>query len=970
MPSWGHARGSRTHNNDRRSAARWLPLSKLKERRTTKSTRAPCTFRVLYWEGSFKDGITFQDTPYVCRECDGVVDVGKHHLDFMQTSLRMLAKEGTGTGFRPGAEEFTCLSPRMVIHFKLEGFMAYLVRKRKKVLTEGNVLALPIRVFNGNVDADVGEAGVDVVPFPSSDNSADAVTEWLQDYGHKVHNAAKKTGGQAALVVAHPGGVEANCCGCRVPYFAHKQNVKITQVVILVSSTGEFKGGLLERFENALMGSSRCIIGPIRLSLPCCRANMALCELFMAHDRGELLPMLQDINAVGEKEYSTWIRLLRSALYTLGAADLEMEEKTRWITRLKEAVAGKECPPEPQPSRQHEPGKPAQAPVTPAEAWHKLALAFQDGLLPADPALESYQSRRWRFAAEPHVLVAALDMLSQRSESSWEGLFTLLEKETAATTRGMTPDDVIQFSLAALQKHGFDRRQGHLDTIPSYMWELPCAEAVEIAKLLHGRPAGSIRDPWNWLDAGAKSKVEKQHKRKDFRLWRAGAIPGRGRLAPKKVQAKPSPPACPPPARLWAGTDVVKDRTAAQASPMEGRWRSEDAEWEAVEEEWRSQELAAELEEVEVEVEEWDVAEGPEAGWDGESWTECGRSGESSQAVSSAQDRETWWSEGASSAGEHSGQRTEHAHFPASELEASTPQSGWSQLSGKRKAADLTLLQPSKAKSRGVEQVGAAEVPAAPGNVRVIPWNNGAPLQSAKHPASAKVPPRVSLQKSPDPQKELSGPPASSGARPTPAPEAPRPPAKAASSPSPVTPSPFEALQAAGAKGPPGRRPVSGTDRPRSPPRQIEADRSRSRDSRLMGSESLGAKDVAPKEPAASWDAGPTASASAPVRPPAPTPLASQSSKAAPQRVPPRRPSQDPPEAPWRESLEPPPLQTPKVPLSPPIRESDPTKEPSQEALRSLVAKAEQVRQEELRLQTLLPGQDLRPLLNVPPPPR
>jgi hypothetical protein len=50
-----------------------------------------------------------------------------------------------------------------------------------------------------------------------------------------------------------------------------------------------------------------CHVGPLRLAVPSAnRAYAALGDLFMCHDREMLLPIIEDLRLLGEREYRDW----------------------------------------------------------------------------------------------------------------------------------------------------------------------------------------------------------------------------------------------------------------------------------------------------------------------------------------------------------------------------------------------------------------------------------------------------------------------------------------------------------------------------------------------------------------------------------------------------------------------------------------------------------------------------------------
>jgi len=322
------------------------------------------TYHVVYWEaGEDGTGITLAAErssgsrgrrpgapASLCKECDGVSDATRFDLDAMHSSVRMLAKEGPG--FRAEVEEFVCASPQLAIEYSLQRFNAYNGTRKKKVLTETVVLALPLLVHGGRVPSQ--EAGVNVTPLRSRGEAGDgdaaaAACDWLRGYASRVRSAASAEEGVSALAVVHPGGVEVSGFGVTDPFFAHAPQRPITRIVLLVAGPKGFGGEVaLGRLEAALLGGERgqgaggdgagCHVGPFRLSVPARRPNAALGDLLMCHDRGMLLPLLEDMRHVGAEEYASWVQMLRGALFGLGASKLEMVQKQSLLGALEASM--------------------------------------------------------------------------------------------------------------------------------------------------------------------------------------------------------------------------------------------------------------------------------------------------------------------------------------------------------------------------------------------------------------------------------------------------------------------------------------------------------------------------------------------------------------------------------------------------------------------------------------------------------
>eukprot|EP00435_Cladocopium_sp_Y103_P036326 s630_g9.t1 len=96
--------------------------------------------------------------PRLCLECDGVVEAWKRSLDLVHCCMRMTAKEGRA--FRPEVLHLAALSPQTAISYTVESFRLYNKKRRKNVLTESTVLAVPVHVMEGHVSPH--ESGVAV----------------------------------------------------------------------------------------------------------------------------------------------------------------------------------------------------------------------------------------------------------------------------------------------------------------------------------------------------------------------------------------------------------------------------------------------------------------------------------------------------------------------------------------------------------------------------------------------------------------------------------------------------------------------------------------------------------------------------------------------------------------------------------------------------------------------------------------
>ena len=184
--------------------------------------------------------------------------------------------------------------------------------------------------------------------FSNSDGSEglDAAGRFLWNYGRDIHAKAAKSNGVAALVTPHALGTPLNGFGVQHAFFAHELDHGNSQVIFLVAGPQGFDGDDgLQRVERALLGQgpgsdineieglgSGCQVGPLRVFVPPAtdsstpRANAVLGQLLLCHDGRRLLPMLEDLRAVGPDEYSSWITLMSEKLLTFGHSTQQEQE--------------------------------------------------------------------------------------------------------------------------------------------------------------------------------------------------------------------------------------------------------------------------------------------------------------------------------------------------------------------------------------------------------------------------------------------------------------------------------------------------------------------------------------------------------------------------------------------------------------------------------------------------------------------
>lgn len=294
--------------------------------------------------------------PEVCSTCENAKQNWRWNLDSVHASIRHLAKEG-GT-FRKEVEDFVYVSPQRAIRWDLHKFKQYNAKRRKRVLSEETVLSTALRVETGDAIAD--ETGVQVEVF--SFGARYAASRFLWKYGRDIRAKAAKSNGVAALVTPHALGTPLNGFGVQHAFFAHDLEHGISQVIFLVAGPQGFDGDDgLQRVERALLGhvpgsdineieglGSGCQVGPLRVFVPPAkdsytpRANAVLGQLLLCHDGRRLLPMLEDLRAVGPDEYSSWITLMSETLLTFGQS--EQEEQEALLQRLELSLSPRRSP--------------------------------------------------------------------------------------------------------------------------------------------------------------------------------------------------------------------------------------------------------------------------------------------------------------------------------------------------------------------------------------------------------------------------------------------------------------------------------------------------------------------------------------------------------------------------------------------------------------------------------------------------
>ena len=161
-------------------------------------------------------------------------------MDNVHACFRSCAKEGGG--FRREVEDFVCLSPQLVMKYNLGKFYKYIVKTKKKVLTEGVVLGTAMQVNQRKLRKE--EAGVEVKELVGDQQNwrnnswKQTWDQWLGDYLGEITKSAAECGGVSAAVMLDLEGILVNSFGTACSLFpveARNESTRpITELVILL----------------------------------------------------------------------------------------------------------------------------------------------------------------------------------------------------------------------------------------------------------------------------------------------------------------------------------------------------------------------------------------------------------------------------------------------------------------------------------------------------------------------------------------------------------------------------------------------------------------------------------------------------------------------------------------------------------------------------------------------------------------
>mmetsp|Transcript_1046 Transcript_1046/g.1819 ORF Transcript_1046/g.1819 Transcript_1046/m.1819 type:complete len:535 (+) Transcript_1046:59-1663(+) len=480
-------------------------------------------YHILYWEkSSDQGGITFVKElhqkgrssrgPSHCRACSNVADVWKCRLDNMQTSIRMCV-DTHGMQFRNEVADFVCLSQNLVIQYQLKNFERYNKVTNSDRLTEETVVGTALKVLKGEVDAKT--SGVSVIEFDHGATDKFAFVNWLRDYVSNIRKAADDAHGLSTGLMLDKNGVEINSFGVSSPMFAHKPEKPISEVVILLGGPrgieDEVLPTILKAFDDT--AGSGFHLKTVRVRLPggLQHSYVALGDLLNYHDRGHLLPILEDYqffqrDDAGAQKYSIWFSRMVKIIGTIADIKRTVQQKQEYLDAIRQGVhnflpthltegvsdvpdGAIQWPADESNAKEEQ----TCEDVRPIDVEKLLAQLEVQTLLP--------RRRGWRVCqclqmVEPRralVVVRHFErILSQRLiqgcpvEDPWTVLAEKLDKVIAASAQGYTEKDVVEACKAARIAWGEETKDAHapngLAQEVRSLRRFSCSEAVDLVK--------------------------------------------------------------------------------------------------------------------------------------------------------------------------------------------------------------------------------------------------------------------------------------------------------------------------------------------------------------------------------------------------------------------------------------------------------------------------------------------------------
>ncbi|CAE7572105.1 unnamed protein product [Symbiodinium sp. CCMP2592] len=479
---------------------------------------------VLYWEGDCKETYFFEpedllketkhkDGPGRCFCCGHVAETWRQRLDNMQSTLRMCLDPHSSM-FRQDVASFHCLSPKMRMSYSLRQFYTYLrAIGAAATVTENDVLGTAMAVERAELNASA--CGIEVQNWNGVQASDPRPHEqWLQNKVQDMNEAAKSRGGSSIGLLLDKDGCEVSSFGTSLPMFAVPPE-PIREVLILLGGPRGIESEELVRL-MAIFSGAGTWTGPgftqglmkIRLPGGLHHSCVALNDLLSFHDKGYLIPVVEDYKGLGEARHRVKSAAMNSAITAWATSSLPAKSKCEALQRFAWKVQHS-CLDRADSSSNQRWAVVAgdEEPATPNEVSSYLDKLQATGQFPRDTPWRS----QWRLtmcleAIEPARALKVLRECHRRSLKAarcgaefhpWEELAFDLDEalRSAPSKKDRCPRDVRSALLKARAE--IEVAEEEEDLFPDadmmlLLGELPCEQAAQLLQNCCSNPQESM----------------------------------------------------------------------------------------------------------------------------------------------------------------------------------------------------------------------------------------------------------------------------------------------------------------------------------------------------------------------------------------------------------------------------------------------------------------------------------------------
>jgi len=587
------------------------------KRRCAAVSEERVNYHVLYWESANFDGIRFgrhnytaggklTDGPTICSCCEGVVDPWRFRVENSQSSVRMCL-DASGERFRADVQDFVCLSPRTCLEYRLRQFHCYIAQQgHNGSLGEEAVLGATIRTYRGEVREELSGISVTDFGWVSKDPDGNARhMQWVREYVRGIRKAADGRGGVSIGLMLDVDGSEMGSFGIPGAMFGDRTRKPILEVVILLGGPMGIEESvlphILEVFNDRGDGGFHEGTAKVRLPGGKHHSYVALGELLSFHDRGFLVPVLEDHRTLGADRYGQWYRSMSRTMAELAKSTLDLPGKRRALLALL-GGAGQAYPRdkgdvEDQDDEMAEEGEADEATslttgaaiVTPCDVHREVAVLEAHGLLPRP---RPWRARLALLAIEPVRALAKLREVERALrkgfargvpvEDPWNVLAASIDRALEVREAGDDTQQAVMLSLSAQRDSwgecpGSEFTEGEgLESEARALGVLPCEEAKALICELTERPPGGFR-------LAAERRAAELLPRGALQRGPGGgsgggAAPGADDEAPEAARPwsadgsrRPQQPSHPPP---WRVSDHGSPRNCASPRPQAPPWQA------------------------------------------------------------------------------------------------------------------------------------------------------------------------------------------------------------------------------------------------------------------------------------------------------------------------------------------------------------------------------------------------------------